>query len=95
MQTCTSELRTVSPTHCQAYARPPGVLKIVWVYVWDTWTEPIAGLHKMCSEGCFKPGSMLPCVPADGKILWHFVLSAATKRVAGTSGNSQQAFEGA
>lgn len=95
MQTGVSELRTVLLICCGAFARPLGVLTKIRVYVWDTGTEPIADLRKMRFEAYFRPGSMLPCVPASGKILWHFVVSTATKRIARTSGNSQQAFEGA
>ena len=87
MQACTSELRT--PIRCRAFARPRDVLNTICVYVWDTESEPIAGLHSMRCENYFRPGSMLSCIPADGKILWHFLLSAATKRIAGTGGNSQ------
>ena len=94
MQPRTSESPTEFATHCRAFARPVGVLNHKPVYVWDTGQEPIAGLHTMRFEDCFRRRFVLSCVPAVGKIRRHFVPSAATTRIAGTSDNSQQAFEG-
>lgn len=85
MRRCTAELWTVSPA----------AERLRRVYVWETGTEPVAGRLKVRPEDPVRPGTMLSCVSADGKILWNVFLSATTKRVAGTSGNSQQTSEGA